>query len=166
MATQNIQYTVSTLAITAVTTTLAGGEWACSAEFDNSTNEYLNVLVGGTLVFGASHVEDDEIRIYPVMRHSATSTDVTAGIGTAFTISDAEKTEGTTFRQEQLGPPIAICTANAASSTVHWVGRGGIAQYFGEMPQYFGLLFHNVDATAAMGSGSTLDTIAIEYTSA
>ncbi|MGB0971939.1 MAG: hypothetical protein ACPGVG_13405 [Mycobacterium sp.] len=157
-------YSHASVAVTALNS-LSGGAWASGAEIDNSSGTYQEILIGGVIAFGSSHVAGDVVRIYIRARHSATSTDTTGAIS-GDDIADEAETEGTDFSTENL-IPIGEVHCDAASDAQHW-GPWSIAALFGgHMPEYCGPIFHNVDASAALAaSGHSCDINRIQYTSA
>lgn len=155
-------YTLSTLAVTSLNS-LGTDAWACSAEFDNSSNLYHDVMVGGVIDMGASMTNGETIDIFVVARHSATNTDVGGAIDTQMTIADAAQTEGTDFTEENVYY-FATVTCDAAGDGQHW-GPLSVSTVFGGIapPQYFGLLFHNNSANSLSASGHSVDTIGLKY---
>lgn len=153
MATLTTNYNGWTsIAITAVTTTLDDAQWAFSAIVDNSSTKYVDALVSGQFVTGSGASAGGYIEVYAYAQYSSTSTDITSGISTNLSGTDAEETEGTDFHFENL-IPVATIVADAASETLHW-GPYSIAQAFGGvLPSKWGLAFRN-ETNGAMGSGS------------
>lgn len=155
--------THAAIAVTSWTTTLAGGEQASSAIVDNTSNKYDDALVGGTITFGASHVDGDIVSIYAWGNYDiATSTDLTGGIGTLFAGADQEEIDGTdiTLRNMYL---LTTVVCDAASNVQHW-GPIAIAPSFGGvLPEKWGLLADNEDASAALGAVATLGYTGITF---
>lgn len=166
MTTTNIAYATHTsIAITAVTTTLAAGEYAGAAAVDNTSNLYDDALVGGTFVTGASHTTGDTFDAYLAVNYdTGTSTDIGGGIGTSFTGADSEFTEGTAFAVENL-IFLDSFVADQASTTFHFFIPSIAGVCNGVMPPKWVLVFHN-NGTGAMGSGSTCGYTGITYTNA
>lgn len=163
MATATPAYTSWTaITATAVTTTLAAGEYAETTIVDNTSNLYLDAQIGGTFVTGASHTTGDTVEIYAYANYdTATSTDLTGSRG-GLDGTDSEETEGTDFIVENLVHVASVVT-DQASQTFHWGGYS-IAQAFGGfLPQKWGLIIHN-NGTGAMGSGSTVGYVGIKVT--
>lgn len=161
MADQKLVYVRSTLAVTSLNA-LVGGAFACSAEFDNSVNLYLDVKVGGTVVWGATLAAGDGVRIYIVAREGPAASDVTGGIGAGLTISDAVKSGANfTIANIPLLDQVAFGSANDAQ---HW-GPWSVGDLFGYVPEYFGVFFENSATTNALAaSGHALNTTAIYTT--
>lgn len=166
MATTKIAYATHTaITATAVTTTLAAGEYAASAIVDNTSNLYMDAQVGGSFATGASHTTGDTFDIYGYANYdSGTSTDIGGSIGTTLDGTDSEETEGTGFNVADL-VFLGSFTADQASTTFHFY-IGSVAQAFGgTLPPKWGLMFHN-NGTGAMASGFTCGYNGITYTSA
>lgn len=161
MATSAISYSGWTsIAATTWTTTLAGGEIATSALVDNSSNLYQEVLISGSINFGASHVDGDTCVLYLLSNYDdATTTDVSGGIGTAINAGDSEQTAGTniTLRNTRL---IGVVTADAASTVQHFEFK------LPYVPRNWQIAIENTDASAALGGVATLGYRGIKYTSA
>ncbi len=165
MATLTINYTNWTaITATAVTTSLAADEWAETTIVDNTTNKYVDAMVGGKFVVGAAHANGDTIDVYVYGNYdTATAGDLTGSIG-GLDGTDSEETEGTDFVEENMILLTSVFV-DAASDTQHW-GPIGVAQAFGgHLPQKWGLLIHN-NGSGAMGSGSDVGYVGIKYDSA
>jgi hypothetical protein len=132
---------------------------------DNTTNLYIDALIGGTIVTGSSHASGDTFELYAYGNYdTATSTDLSGGIGTLFAGADQEETLGTDFTNQNMYPLLSILT-DAASTTFHF-GPISVAQAFGGvLPMKWGIMGRNA-GTGALGSGSTLVYTGVTFTSA
>ena len=166
MAESKIKYASATnLTVTSWGTGLAAGQYGFSAIVDNTTNLYMDALVGGLLEVGTTTpAAGDTLDIYVYgMYDEATSTALTGAIDALYAGTDTEETEGTDFIIENM----KFLTSVTAESNVgfHW-GPESIAQLFGGvMPPKWGLVLHN-NGSATMAAGSLAEYIGITYTSA
>ncbi len=155
------------LAVTEWDATLAAGEFATSAIFDNTTSLFMDVLVGGLLELDASTpVAGDTMDIYIVGQYSGTATDMTAAID-ALLNAETEEIEDTAFVKANLILLASVSVESAVPATAqgyHW-GPIGVAQLFGGiMPQRFMLILHN-NTAGTMAAGPDVNTVGITYTS-
>jgi hypothetical protein len=148
--------------------TLASQESATSSIFDNTSNLYVDVLVGGFVDFtGTSAVAGDSVDIYVVGNYqTATATDMTGGIDALFDAS-TEEVADTAFIRSNL-PLIHSIQLHGTPTTAigyHW-GPIGIAQFFGGvMPQKFMLLCHANTASSLAGTNAaSCNAVGITYT--
>lgn len=166
MTTINIAYApFATIAVTAWTTTLAAGEYASSAIVDNTSNLYVDALVGGSVETGASHTAGDTFDLYVYANYdTGTSTDLTGGIDALFAGADQEETEGTDFIVENL-IHLATVVADGANNGYHFGPFSIAAAFGGTLPPKWGIVGHN-NGTGALGSAGTLGYVGVEYTNA
>ena len=155
------------LAVTEWDATLAAGEFATSAIFDNTTSKFMDVLVGGVLELDASTpVAGDTMDIYIVGQYSGTATDMMAAID-ALLNAATEVVEDTAFVKSNLTLLASVsveATTPATAQGYHW-GPIGVAQFFGGvMPQRFMLILHN-NTAGTMAAGPDVNTVGITYTS-
>ena len=156
------------LAVTAWGTSLAPGEFATSAIFDNTSSLFMDVFVGGILELGATTpVAGDTLDVYISGQYSATATDMTGGIDALF-VAATELVEDTAFVKANLILLRSVsveATTPATAQGYHW-GPIGVAQFFGGiMPQRFMLTLHN-NTDGTMAAGSDVNTVGITYTTA
>jgi len=169
MAVTNITYdTDAALAVTAWGTSLAPGEFATSAIFDNTSTLYMDVLCGGILELGATTpVVGDTLDIYIAGQYSETATDMTGGIDALFNAA-TEEVEDTAFVKANLILFVSSeveATTPATAQGYHW-GPAGVAQFFGGiMPKRFMLVLHN-NTAGTMAAGSDVNTTGITFTTA
>lgn len=150
--------------------TLAGGAYWGAIEADNTSNQYIDALLGGKIVFGSSHVAGDVCRVYVSGNYdSATASAWTGGIGTQ--LDFASGVDGNTVltvdteHNEQNLILLDEVECSAASSTEHFGPWSVGAAFGGHLPQYWSIIIHNVDASAALGSSHALGYVGIKYTS-
>lgn len=153
------------LTITSWGTGLAATQWGFSTLVDNTTDKYVDALVGGLLEVGATTpAAGDTLDIYTYANYdTATSTALTGGIDALLPGTDAEETEGTDFQKENL---ILLAVVSAEANVgYHWGPVSVAAAYGGVLPPKWGLVLHN-NGSATMAAGSVAEYIGIKYTSA
>lgn len=168
MAVTKVTYAAdSALAVTEWDATLAGGEYATSAIYDNTSNLYMDVLVGGVLELDASTpVVGDTMDIYIVAQYDTdTATTMTGGIDALFDAATEEAAD-TAFVKANL---ILFESVNveeltpATAQGYNW-GPKGVAQFFGGVvPQKWMLVLHN-NTGGTMAAGPVVNTVGITYT--
>jgi hypothetical protein len=172
MATTSLSYTDwASVGSSSALDTLAGAAYWGSIEVDNGTNAYVDALVGGKIVFGASHVAGDTCNVYVTGNYdTATATAWGGGIGTALNL--ASGTDGNTVltvdteHNEVNLILLGVVECSAASSTEHFGPWSVGAAFGGMLPQKYAFVIQNVDATAALGSTHALGIVGVKYTSA
>ncbi len=169
MAVTTITYaTDEAIAVTEWDATLAAGQYATSAIFDNTTNNYVDVLLGGILELDATTpVAGDTMDIYISGNYDVdTATDMTGGIDALFDAATEEVVD-TAFVAANLILLASVAveaTTPATAQGYHW-GPIGVAQYFGGvMPQKFMLTLHN-NSAGTMAAGPDVNAVGITYTS-
>lgn len=167
MATSKIAYgTPADLAIIA-TLNNGVGVWSSSAIFDNSIDNNIDVIVGGSIQVGAVTLAGT-IDIY--VAGSWDGVEFTSGVD----IGDSDITWGTTgsthvngeFNLAFLGS-ISVGATDDNNDIVF--GQFSIAQAFGgTMPQKFAIVIENNTDIAfnATGTNNHIDTVGITYVSA
>ena len=170
MAEHKIKYAAdAAIAVTEWAATLAAGQFATSAIFDNTTTLYLDVLLGGILELDATTPAiGDTMDIYIVGNYDVdTVTDMTGGID-ALLDAATEEVEDTAFVKANLILLASVSvekTTPATAQGYHW-GPIGVAQFFGGvMPQKFMLILHN-NTTGTMAAGPDVNAVGITYTTA
>ena len=170
MSVTNITYSDdAAIAVTAWTTTLAGGEKATSAIFDNTSTLYMDLLVGGIIELGATTVSaGDSLDIYiGALYDKDTTSTPGGGIDSLMDPgTPAEEVEDTDFVLANLilfkSIQVELLTPNTAQG--YQFNPQGCAQYFGGiMPQKIYFLLHN-NTGAALIAGSALNGVGITYT--
>lgn len=155
------------LAVTEWDATLAAGQYATSAIYDNTSTNYIDVLVGGVLELDATTpVAGDTMEIYVVGQYSETATDMTGGIDALFDAATEEAAD-TAFVAANLILLTVVsveATTPATAQGYHW-GPVSIASAFGGiMPKRFMLVLHN-NTAGTMAAGTDCNTTGITYTS-
>lgn len=145
---------------------LTADAWASATQVDNTSNNYVDVLVGGVMVTSATPVAGDTINIYVAATYSDTDTDVGGAVDTTGAIGTATEvlTETTEFIKENL-TLLAVVTADTTSAEQYHFGPISVASAFGGvMPRKWTIIVHN-NTTETMGTGNTIDYTGITYTS-
>lgn len=165
MAVTKVTYAADeAVTITNWSTSLAADQWASSALIDNTTNLYVDALVGGFLELGTTTpAAGDTCEIYVSGNYqTATVTDMGAGIDALFD-ANVEEAPGTGFMSQNLR--LLEIIEMEANEGYHW-GPVSIASAFGGvLPQKYFLVLHN-NTSAAMAAGSNVNLVGITYTSA
>ena len=164
MAETNIKYASAVnLTLTSWGTGLADTQIGATAIVDNTSNLYVDVIVGGLFEIGATTpAAGDYINVYVYGSYdTGTSSALTGGIDGLFTGADEEEVDGTDLILTHM--PL-ITTLEAESNIgIHW-GPTGIAQFFGGvMPPKWGLVMEN-QSDSTMAAGSLVEYIGITYT--
>ncbi len=169
MAVTTVTYAADeAIAVTEWDATLAAGQFATSAIFSNTTNLYVDVLLGGILELDATTpVVGDTMDIYIAGQYDTdTATDMTGGIDALFDAATEEAAD-TAFVLANLIllTSVAIqATSTFGDAGFHW-GPVGVAQYFGGiMPKAFMLVLHN-NTAGTMAAGPDVNAVGITYTS-
>jgi len=168
MAELKIKYaTDSALAVTEWDATLAAGQFATSAIYDNTSTLYTDVLVGGVLELDATTpVAGDTMDIYIAGQYSETATDMGGGIDALFDAATEEVVD-TAFVTANLVLFAVVsveATTPATAQGYHW-GPVSVASAFGGiMPKRFMLVLHN-NTAGTMAAGPDVNTTGITYTS-
>lgn len=172
MAETKIKYAAdAALTVTNWGTGLANGEYALSSVVDNSSDLFLDALVGGTIaastVTGGPIVAGDTFDVYVVAQYSDTATDIGGAIDALLGWGN-EEAEDTAFVKANL---VLLASLHVQATTpdttqdLHF-GPVGIAQLFGGiMPKKWGLILHN-NSAATLGAGSDANYIGITYETA
>jgi len=172
MTVSNITYASDTaLTLTNWGTGLAAGQFALSSVVDNSSNLYVDVLVGGDIAFDTTTgtiVAGDTYDIYVAAQYSDTATDIGGGIDALLGWGN-EEVEDTALIKANLRRLVSVspqATTPDTTQDVHW-GPIAIARFFGgAMPKNWGLILHNNTTDSTLGAGSTANYIGITYTNA
>ena len=162
MAVTNITYSgASGTAITLTLSSLANGSWRQSTAVDNTSNLYIDVLVGGSVQTGTTPTANGTIDIYAYGQYDG-SGEYTAG---------ASGTDGayTTDGSEGQLKFIASIVVDATSDQDYEWGPYNIAPAFGGvMPQRWGLVVENNTGAQLNTTGTNNETAytGIDYTTA
>ncbi len=156
------------LAVTEWDATLAAGQTATSAIYSNTSNLYIDVLIGGILELDATTpAVGDTMDIYIAGQYDTdTATDMGAGLDALFVATD-ENVADTEFVLANLTLVTSVAvqaTSTFGDAGFHW-GPIGVAQFFGGiMPKAFMLLLHN-NTAGTMAAGPDVNIVGITYTS-
>jgi len=169
MTTSNIAYSADTAIAVTAWESLAADSWATSANVDNTSNLYIDMLVGGEIAASATTIAAGEsFDIYVAARYDKdVTTSYGGGIGTSLAAASAE-TEDTDFTPLNFVFLTSVSVeATAPDTTQDYIwGPVSIAQAFGGiMPQHFILALHN-NTGSAMTTGNVINSVGITYTSA
>lgn len=153
MATLTINYAgASGTAITWTLTSLANGSWRESSSVDNTTNKYVDALVGGSVQTGTTPTANTNIDIYVYGQYDG-SAEFTAGA----TGSDAAYTAD---GEETLLRHIGSITVDATSDQDYEWGPWSVATAFGGvMPQRWGLVAENNTGSTLNATGTNNETV-------
>ena len=174
MTTLKIAYAADEAIVATNWDALASSDWATLPAFDNATNLYVDVLVGGKIHFDTvtgTIVAGDSFEIYVAALYDKdVASSYTGGIDTAFTANDATIAADVEFNELNL-KLLAIIKPEATTAdteqSYNW-GPESIARMFGGiMPQKFILAgFNNsTDAVlAAATSDHVVNAVGITYT--
>jgi hypothetical protein len=165
MAVVNITYSSDT-ALTWTDNTLAADAWSNSANFDNSSTLYVDVLVGGFCgLDSTTAVAGETINIYAMANYSDTATDIGGARDAAYGF-DGLQVPDTDFIVANAGPLLAVIGLHATETTdmnYHWGPVSIAAAFGGTCPKDFNILIHN-NTSADIDAGD-INLIGITYTS-
>ena len=155
------------LAVTEWDATLAAGQWATSAIFDNASTLYVDVLAGGVLELDATTpVVGDTMDIYVAAQYDKDLAGSMGGGIDALLVAAAELVEDVAFVKANLILVKSVsveATTPANAQGYNW-GPISIAQFFGGiMPQKFMLFLHN-NTAGTMAAGPIVNLVGITYT--
>ncbi len=153
MTTTKVAYAgASGVAITLTKAGLADGSWRQSASVDNTSNLYLDALVGMSVQTGTSPVAGGTIDIYAYGQYdgSAEFTGGASGSDAAYT-ADGE---------ELLFKLIGVIVVDATSDQDYEFGPVAIARFFGGfLPQRWGIVIENNTGVALNATGTNNETL-------
>ena len=162
-----ITYATDTaLAVTEWDTTLAAGQYATSAIYDNTTTKYVDVLVGGVLEIDATTpVAGDTMDIYVSGQYSETATDMTGAIDALLNAATEEVAEVAFVKANlKLLTSVAVEAGTPATAQgYHWGPESIAALFGGIMPKRFMLLLHN-NTAGTMAAGPDVNATGITFT--
>ena len=172
MAITNITYSAdTTIAVTQWSTGLAATQYATSAIFDNTSTNYVDLLVGGIIELDATTpVVGDTLDIYiGALYDKDTTTTPGGGIDSLMDPgTPAEEVADTDFVKANLimFRSIAVEATTPATAQGYQFNPQGCAQFFGGiMPQKIYFLLHN-NTAGTLATGSALNSVGITYTTA
>jgi len=169
MATTNIAYSAdAAIAVTQWDTGLAGGQFATSAIFDNTTTKYIDLLVGGLIELGATTPlvgETLDIYIGALYDKDTTSTPG-GGIDSLMDPgTPAEEAEDVDFVKANLilFKSVSVEATTPAIAQSYAFNPTACAQFFGGiLPQKIYFLLHN-NTGGTLVTGSALNSVGITY---
>lgn len=172
MTTAKIAYAAdSDLSVSIWTTSLAAGQWGTSGLFDNTSNLYIDALVGGVIELDASTpVAGDSLDVYiGALYDKDTTNTATGGIDNLLDPgTPAEEVEDTDFVKNNLilFDSVSVEETTPATAQGYKFGPKGISQFFGGiMPQKFFLFLHN-NTAGGIATGSAVNVVGVHYTNA
>ena len=150
---------------------LATVKWATSAAFDNTSTQYVDVLVGGAIAgYTTTGViaAGERFLIYVSACYDKDTVSYTGGIGTAFDAGDATLTQDTEFTPLNL-KLLEIVSVEATAPDVdqayNWGPVSIAAAFGGVVPQKFMLVLYNGTGASTKTSGMIVNAVGIQYTS-
>jgi hypothetical protein len=162
MAVTNITYSgAAGTAMTWTLTSLANGSWRQSTAVDNTSNLYMDVLVGGSVQTGTTPTANTTIDIYAYGQYDGSGEYTAAATG-----SDAAYT--TDGSEGLLKFVTSIVVDDTSDQDYEW-GPIALAQVFGGvMPQRWGLVAENNTGATLNATGTNNETVytGIDYTTA
>lgn len=162
MATASINYAgAAGTAISITLTSLSDGSWRQSDSVDNTTNKYLDALIGGSTQTGTSPTAGRTIDIYAYGQYDGSS-EFTAGASG----SDAAYTADGEETSLKL---IGVVQVDGTSNQDYEWGPFSVAAAFGGlMPQRWGLVVENNTGAALNATGTNNEVVytGIKYDSA
>ena len=175
MATLSLNYAADA-AITATNwESLAADDWASLPSVDNTSNLYVDVLVGGQIDLDTTTgtlAAGESFDIYvAALFDKDTASSLTGGIDTAFTANDSTLTADTEFNPLNLIPLVSVRveeTSPDVSQGYNWGPVSVAAAFGGVLPQIWCLVGHNNTGgtTTAATSTTIVNYVGIKYTSA
>ncbi len=174
MTTLKIAYAADEAVVATNLDALASSDWATLPEVDNTTNLYVDVLVGGRIHFDTATgtiLAADSVDIYVSAKYDKdTATSGTGGIDELFNPGDASLTLDTEFTNLNL-KLLTVVKPEAGTAdieqTYNW-GPYSIAALFGGiLPQKWFLVVHNNSTDAVLDTGEhVVNVVGITYTNA
>ena len=159
----NITYSADT-ALTWTDNTITAGSWVNSANFDNATLKFVDVLAGGFIgIDSTTAVVGETLDVYVMANYSDTATDIGGARDAAYAF-DGLQVPDTDFivANTTWMTSIGLHATETTDMNYHW-GPVGIAQFFGGiMPKDFNILIHN-NTSADIDAGD-INLIGITYT--
>lgn len=140
MATAELNYGTSDQAITCSIASLSSTNFYQSLAIDNTTNKFVDALVGGKIMTGTSPTVDTRIELfaYGTVDGGTLYSGNCTGTDTSYTASNNE--------DKQLFP-LGVITVGATSNTSYEFGPFSVAGAFGgTLPQKWGIVVLNLTA--------------------
>lgn len=176
MTTLKIAYAADEAIVATNWDALASDDWATLPAFDNASNLYVDVLVGGKIHFDTVTgiiLASDSFDIYAAALYDKNvASSYTGGIDTAFTANDitiAADVEFNPLNMKLLAVVKPEATTPDTKQSYNW-GPYSIANLFGGlMPQKFILVGHNNSNDAVLAAATSdhvVNAVGIHYTNA
>lgn len=172
MAVTNITYSAdAAIAVTLWSTGLAGGQFATSAIFDNTSTLYMDLLVGGIIELDATTpLVGETLDIYiGALYDKDTNTTPGGGIDSLMDPgTPAEEIADTDFVLANLihFKSISLEITTPATAQGYQFNPQACAQFFGGvLPQKIYFMLHN-NTSGTLATGSALNSVGITYTTA
>ena len=151
---------------------LVADDWATLPAFDNTTNLYVDVLIGGEIAFNTTTgtlAAGESFDIYVAARYAVSDANsYSGGLDDAFGANDAtiaEDTEFTPLNLFFLGS-VSIRATTPDTTLDYMFGPWPVAPLFGgQVPQNFILVGHN-NTGATMGTGCAVNAVGLKYSTA
>lgn len=143
--------------VTITQTSLTTGSWRQSTAVDNTSNLYLDALVGGSIQVGTTPTADNAIYIYAYASYDGTNyTGGASGSDAAYTADGEEK----------LLKLLEIIVVDATSDQDYVWGPVSLKEAFGEMPSKWGIVIDNESGatTNATGTNNEVQFIGVKKT--
>ena len=164
MAVTNVTYAgAAGTAITLTLTSLANGSWRQSTVVVNTSDLYIDALVGGSVQVGTSPTAGSTIDIYAYGQYDA-SGEYTGGASG----SDSAYTAGEDVGTLRFLTSIVVGPSGTSDVDYEW-GPVSVAQAFGGvLPQRWGLVVENNTGATLNATGTNNETAytGIDYTTA
>lgn len=156
MADISLKYGTGNQNITITLASLADASYRQSASVSNTTNLYVDVLVGGTVTTGTSPTADRSIVVYAY--GSVGGTTVFSGAASG---SDAAYSPTSNTNENQNLKLLGIISTSSASNHAYEFGPFSLAASFGGVvPSNWGIVMYNDTGAALNATGGNHD---IEY---
>jgi len=155
MATASLNYaaataiTIGSASLASSSTFVVGRE---STEVDNTTNEYIDVLLEGFETVGTTPTADTEIRVYAWGSHTSLATAAKDDLDGA----DGTRTISSAGARDSFMVRVATIRVDAATSDHKYhYGPISLRDIFGEIPQYRGIFVtHNTGVNLNSTAGN------------
>lgn len=147
----------SAQSITITLANLTDGSWRQSAVYDNTTNKFVDALIGGSVQTGTSPTAGGTIDIYAYASYDGTNYTAGASGSDAAYTADGEET---------LLKVVEIIVVDATSDQDYVWGPVSLAAVFGGvLPSKFGLVVENntVATLNATGTNNEVQFLGIKY---
>lgn len=146
---------------------LAADDWASSANFDNTSTLYNDLLVGGEIAATLGTLAaGEQFEIYVAARYDKDlATSYGGGLGTALGAGDSTLTEDVEFTPLNLKLLTVVAIEDTTPNTTQdymWGPESVAALFGGTMPQHFILMIHNATGSAT-GTGNIVNAVGVTF---